>query len=80
MGLDERAAPHISAPTASEIRLLQEKHEALRRISRPELDALYTEAREMSGIVILTNAKGEILDALGDASFADKAAQVALRP
>ncbi len=80
MGLDERATPHVNAPTASEIRLLQEKHEALRRISRPELDALYTEAREMSGIVILTNARGEILDAVGDASFADKAAQVALRP
>lgn len=80
MGLDERAAPPVNAPTASEIRLLHEKHEALRRISRPELDALYTEAREVSGIVILTNARGEILDAVGDATFADKAAQVALRP
>ncbi|CAL4868727.1 hypothetical protein MMA231_03016 [Asticcacaulis sp. MM231] len=80
MGLDERSLPRVDAPTASEIRLLHEKHEALRRISRPELDALYTEAREISGIVILTNAKGEILDAVGDAGFADKAAQVALRP
>ena len=80
MGLDERATPHIDAPTASELRHLHEKHEALRRISRPELDALYSEAREMSGIVILTNSRGEILDAVGDASFADKAAQVALRP
>ncbi|MCR6658342.1 MAG: helix-turn-helix domain-containing protein [Asticcacaulis sp.] len=80
MGLDERALPAIDAPTASEIRLLHEKHEALRRISRPELDALYSEAREISGIVILTNAKGEILDAVGDPGFADKAAQVALRP
>ncbi|MDV6332534.1 sigma-54-dependent Fis family transcriptional regulator [Asticcacaulis sp. 201] len=80
MGLDAQAVPPVSAPTASEIRLLHEKHEALRRISRPELDALYTEAREISGIVILTNAKGEILDAVGDPTFADKAAQVALRP
>lgn len=80
MGLNAEALPAIDAPTASELRLLQEKHEALRRICRPELDALFTEAREISGIVILTNAKGEILDAVGDASFADKAAQVALRP
>lgn len=80
MGLDAGKTPALDAPTASEIRLLHEKHEALRRICRPELDALYSEAREISGIVILTNAKGEILDAVGDARFADKAAQVALRP
>ncbi len=80
LGLDARAAPHPDAPTASEIRLLHEKHEALRRICRPEIDALYNEARELSGIVILTNASGDILDAVGDPSFADKAAQVSLRP
>lgn len=80
MGLNERAMPYAEAPTASELRQLHEKHEALRRISRPELDALYGEAREIVGIVILTNADGEILDAVGDPSFADKAAQVALRP
>lgn len=80
MGLDERTTPHIEAPTHSELKSLQERHEALRRICRPELDALYSEAREVSGIVILTNSMGEILDAVGDASFADKAAQVALRP
>ena len=80
MGLSVRDTPKTEARSATEVRLLQEKHEALRRISRPELDALYSEARELSGIVILTNAKGEILDLVGDPAFADKAAQVALRP
>ena len=80
MGLDERATPHVNAPTHSELKHLHEKHEALRRICRPELDALYGEAREISGIVILTNSRGEILDAVGDSSFADKAAQVSLSP
>ena len=80
MGLDEAAPPPMEAPSAPELKILQEKHEALRRISRPELDALYSEAREMSGLVILTNARGEILDAVGDPGFASKAAQVALRP
>ncbi|ESQ79930.1 sigma-54-dependent Fis family transcriptional regulator [Asticcacaulis sp. YBE204] len=80
MGLDARRAPPAEAPSASDIRHLHERHEALRRISRPELDALYSEARDLSGIVILTNAKGEILDAVGDATFAGKAAEVALRP
>ena len=80
MGLDESTTPRVEASSAADVRHLHEKHEALRRISRPELDALYSEARDMSGIVILTNARGEILDAVGDPSFADKAAQVALRP
>lgn len=80
MGLDAHADPRTDAPQASDIRILHEKHEALRRISRPELDALYAEARDLSGIVILTNARGEILDAVGDSGFAGRAAQVALRP
>jgi transcriptional regulator of acetoin/glycerol metabolism len=80
MGLNERSKPSSDALTVAELRHLHERHETLRRICRPELDALFTEARELSGIVILTNADGEILDAYGDASFADKAAQVALRP
>lgn len=80
MGLNERAKPEADALSAAELKLLHERYEALRRICRPEMDALFTEARELSGIVILTNAHGEILDAYGDPSFADKASQVALRP
>lgn len=80
MGLDERATPHVESPTRTELKSLHERHEALRRVCLPELDALYGEAREISGIVILTNARGEILDAVGDSSFADKAAQVSLSP
>ncbi len=80
MGLDAGVAPWREAPTASEVRQLHEKYEALWRVCRPELDALYNEAREISGIVVLTNARGEILDAVGDPSFAGKAAEVALRP
>lgn len=80
MGLDAHAAPRRDLPSASEIRQLHERYEALWRICRPELDALYNEARELSGIVVLTNASGEILDAVGDPSFAGKAAEVALRP
>lgn len=80
MGLNAAADPRTEAPSTSDVRLLHEKHEALRRISRPELDALHAEARELSGIVILTNARGEILDAVGDPGFAGKAAEVALRP
>ncbi len=80
MGLDARAAPCREAPTASEVRQLHERYEALWRICRSEMDALYNEARDLSGIVVLTNARGEVLDAVGDPGFAGKAAEVALRP
>ncbi|MFT3996853.1 MAG: helix-turn-helix domain-containing protein [Asticcacaulis sp.] len=80
MGLDAFADPRAEAPSAHDVRTLHERHEALRRISRPELDALYAEARDLSGIVILTNARGEILDAVGDPAFAGRAAEVALKP
>lgn len=80
MGLNAAADPRTEAPSVTDVRQLHERHEALRRISRPELDALHAEARELSGIVILTNARGEILDAVGDPGFAGKAAEVALRP
>ena len=80
MGLDEQVAPKVEPPTQSEVKLLHERNDTLRRLSRPELDGLFGEARDLSGMVILTNAQGEILDALGDAQFASKAAKVALRP
>ncbi|WP_374573405.1 helix-turn-helix domain-containing protein [Phenylobacterium sp.] len=80
MGLDAAGQPRVSPMTAAELRAACERHETLRRLSRPELDALYAEARETGAIVILTNADGVILDAVGDPGFADRAARVALRP
>jgi transcriptional regulator of acetoin/glycerol metabolism len=59
---------------------MQERHEALRRLCRPELEALYASANQAGSIVVLTAPDGFILDALGDADFLDKAARVSLRP
>jgi transcriptional regulator of acetoin/glycerol metabolism len=80
MGLDQAAPAPAEAASAAEMRGLQERHDALRRLCRPELDALHAEARETGGIVILTNPEGVVLDAVGDPTFAGRAAQVALRP
>lgn len=80
MGLDAGGPPRVAPMTAAEFKAACERHETLRRLSRPELDALHAEARETGAIVILTNAEGVILDAVGDPGFADRAAQVALRP
>ncbi len=80
MGLDHARPPEVEPPEAANIRELCERHERLRRLCRPELDALNAEARETGGIAILTNAEGVVLDAFGDSSFAGRAAEVALLP
>jgi len=55
------------------------RHERLRRICRPELEALVGDAQSTGSIALLCAPDGLILDALGSVDFADRAAQVALR-
>jgi transcriptional regulator of acetoin/glycerol metabolism len=56
------------------------RNDALRRICRPEVEALHVEGKETGSIVILTDAAGLILEALGSAEFGTRASRVALRP
>lgn len=62
------------------LQALRQQYEDPCRLSRPEMEALYTEARSTGSVVILTAPNGLILDAMGDATFLGKAARVALRP
>ncbi|MDQ0467632.1 sigma-54-dependent Fis family transcriptional regulator [Labrys wisconsinensis] len=80
LGLDIAAFPAIEPMTADEFRHVSACHERLRHVSRPELQTLRQEAQAMGSVVILTDPDGIILDTLGDAEFAGRAAQVALRP
>lgn len=66
--------------TQGELSVRRERYEALRRRCRPELEALHLSASAAGGIVILTDPTGLVLDTVGSADFADRAAQVALRP
>jgi sigma-54 dependent transcriptional regulator, acetoin dehydrogenase operon transcriptional activator AcoR len=59
---------------------LRQQYEDLRLLCRPEVEALYSDAKVTGSMVILTGPTGLILDALGNAEFLDKAARVALRP
>lgn len=79
-GLDAGATPAIEPLTERELKDVCERHELLRRLGRPELDALNLEARETGAVVLLTNADGLVLDSVGDAAFAGRAAEMALRP
>ncbi|MFC0241973.1 sigma-54-dependent Fis family transcriptional regulator [Rhodopseudomonas telluris] len=79
-GLDVSRSPLLVPPTAHELRELQERHARLSRLARPELDALQGDARLTGSVVIVTDTAGVVLDMVGDAAFAGRAAEVALRP
>jgi transcriptional regulator of acetoin/glycerol metabolism len=80
LGFDMAARPCVEPPTARELREMIEPHERLRRLCRPELEALNADASATDSIMILTDATGMVLDTVGSAGFADCAARVALRP
>lgn len=80
MGLEAdtyRRLTPVEAPALTELR---ERHEKLRKLCRPEVEALHAGVNRADSIVILTAADGFILDALGSADFLSKAARVSLRP
>ncbi|MFG1296870.1 sigma-54-dependent Fis family transcriptional regulator [Xanthobacter variabilis] len=66
--------------TAGELRQHRDRAETLRRRCRPELEALHADAAVTGSIVILTDPSGLVLDTIGSAEFADRAAQVSLLP
>lgn len=79
-GLDAGSAIRAEPMTAAELRSLHELNETLRLLSRSELASLRTEAKLTDSVVILTDAKGLVLDTAGSPDFAGQAAAVALRP
>ncbi len=80
LGLDADSAIHAEPMSAAELRSLHEENERLRLLSRSELVALRAEAKMTDSVVILTDAKGRVLDTAGSPEFAGRAAEVALRP
>ncbi|MFO1507210.1 MAG: sigma-54-dependent Fis family transcriptional regulator [Lysobacterales bacterium] len=80
LGLPSRARPEVEPMPASALHHLRDRYDALIRACRPEIEALYSIARSNGSIAILTGPDGMVLDALGDATFLDKAARVSLRP
>ncbi|MEO9299689.1 sigma-54-dependent Fis family transcriptional regulator [Devosia alba] len=79
-GLDAGSTIRAEAMSASELRVLHEQNETLRLLSRSELVSLRTEARLTDSVVILTDAKGLVLDTAGSPEFVGQAAAVSLRP
>lgn len=57
-----------------------ESHAWLRRMAEPELDGLAESVGECGSVVLLADADGLILDAVGSLEFLHKAERVALQP
>ncbi|MDH0864867.1 sigma-54-dependent Fis family transcriptional regulator [Mitsuaria sp. GD03876] len=70
-------APHASG--AQLRRALERQHELVAH-ARPVMEDLFEQTRDSDGLVILADAQGLLLGALGDGRFVDRAQRVALRP
>ncbi|MDT9000315.1 sigma-54-dependent Fis family transcriptional regulator [Paucibacter sp. APW11] len=70
-------APHASG--AQLARALEQQRELVAH-ARPVMEHLFRQTAETDSMVILADAEGLLLQALGDASFLDRAQRVALRP
>lgn len=79
-GLDIGDQPRVEPISAPALRELQQRHELLRRTTRPEIESLRADAKLTDSVVILTDAAGLVLDMAGNPDFADRASKVALRP
>lgn len=71
------AGPHASAVQLARAR---ERHHELIAHARPVLEFLFEQTRDTDSVVLLADAQGMLLDAIGDADFSQRAARVALRP
>ncbi len=79
-GLDIADPPRVEPISAPALRELQQRHDLLRRMTRPEIEALRADAKLTDSVVILTDAAGLVLDMAGNTDFADRASKVDLRP
>ncbi|MFM2347036.1 MAG: hypothetical protein RL654_1789 [Pseudomonadota bacterium] len=71
------AGPHASAVQLARAR---DRHHALIDHARPVLEFLFEQTRGTDSVVLLADAQGMLLDAIGDTDFSQRAARVALRP
>ncbi|MEZ5840922.1 MAG: sigma-54-dependent Fis family transcriptional regulator [Hyphomicrobiales bacterium] len=79
-GLDAASRPRIEPLTAGELRREQSRHDLLRRASRAEIAALSAVAGATDCIIVLTDPSGLVLETVGDAEFASRAARISLSP
>ncbi|WP_454672919.1 sigma-54-dependent Fis family transcriptional regulator [Achromobacter pestifer] len=80
LGFDMRGVRRAELMTQGELREVQQRNEALRRLSEPAMSYLRSHAGGSGNLVILSDAQGLVLDSGGDTGFASRASRVALMP
>lgn len=79
-GLSETARPDFSPVGRNDLSLLVEQNRGLHAHALPVMETLYDQIINTHNMVVLTDANGLIVHALGDDDFLEKANRVALQP
>ena len=79
-GLTPGQAPDLHRLAAPQLLELQQRNARLCAQALPVMEMLYEQLTHAKSIVLLTDASGVVLQALGDAGFLERAEQVALAP
>ncbi|MEE3624307.1 sigma-54-dependent Fis family transcriptional regulator [Nitrospirillum sp. BR 11752] len=79
-GLRADRPAHQDPLSRADLAALRDRHHTLMHLATPELDTLHQAMRDLGGMVLLTNDRGLILDARGDAGFVRRARRVSLQP
>ncbi len=79
-GLTPSQAPDLHRLSPRELQELQQRNARLFAQALPVMEMLYEQLTHAQSIVLLTDASGVVLHALGDAGFLQRAEQVALAP
>src|SRR5690606_14970944 len=79
-GLSVNYRPDTEPAASHELNVLRERNSHLLIQAQPEMESLYSHIAGTQSMVILSDADGTILHALGDQDFMSKAQRVALQP
>ena len=80
LGVPVNSIPDYMPLAGAEMRLAQDKYHELLVQARPVMEHLHQLIDSTHSVVLLSDASGLILHAVGDADFMSRAEQVALRP
>jgi transcriptional regulator of acetoin/glycerol metabolism len=80
LGLREQFLPDFGSVTRAELTRQADQHRSLYTHAVPVMEMLHEQILNTHSMVVLTDAGGLILHALGDSDFLEKANRVALRP
>lgn len=80
LGLSEQFLPDFGSVSRAELTRLAEQHRSLYTHAVPVMELLHEQILNSYSMVVLTDAGGLILHALGDSDFLEKTDRVGLRP